>query len=258
MVEYMSGPQFEVFVADVMRGLGYRATVLGGSGDQGVDIIATSDNGRIAIQCKRYLKPIGNKPIQEVYAGARHHSCTTAWVVASAGFTRGAVELARSVNVSLHDSHALQAWIRQIDKRDRISQNSEVCTADLDERKDLMGSNAEKQNVRVGLLDGNVGETVAFTAENLGTAAVNGGMDGGGLDYTFYRLPDGHFRVLVEGEGTAILVPSNMEEAISRGERNNYSYGRMTLEEMKVHEYDFGTVYEKLMENHPDTVRDID
>jgi restriction endonuclease Mrr len=34
-VRFMSGSQFEMFVVDVMRGLGYRATVLGGSGDQG-------------------------------------------------------------------------------------------------------------------------------------------------------------------------------------------------------------------------------
>jgi HJR/Mrr/RecB family endonuclease len=45
-----------------MRGLGYRATVLGGSGDQGVDVIATAGKERIAIQCKNYAKPVGNKP----------------------------------------------------------------------------------------------------------------------------------------------------------------------------------------------------
>jgi restriction system protein len=62
MVRYMSGPQFEGFVAEIMRGLGYRATVLGGSGDQGVDVIATAGKERIAIQCKNYAKPVGNKP----------------------------------------------------------------------------------------------------------------------------------------------------------------------------------------------------
>jgi hypothetical protein len=93
----------------------------------------------------------------------------------------------------------------------------------------------------------------------LGTAAVNGGKDKEeGLDYTFYRLPDGNFRVLVEGDDIAMLEPSDMNEAISNGQRNNFSYGRMSLEELKAHEYDFGTVYEQLMKNHPDTVRDID
>src|SRR5215210_5847486 len=71
----MSGGQFEVFVAQVLRAMGYRTTVLGGSGDQGVDVIATGQDGRVAIQCKNYSKPVGNKPVQEVYAGSRHHRC---------------------------------------------------------------------------------------------------------------------------------------------------------------------------------------
>lgn len=120
-----------------------------------------------------------------------------------------------------------------------------------------MESGTEKHTVQVGLKDGNVGETVAFTADLLGTAKVNGGVEGSGMDYTFYRLPDGTFRVLVEGEGIAMMVPSDMQEAISRGERNNFSYGRMTLEEMKAHSFNFGEVYEALMENHPETVRNI-
>ncbi len=128
-------------------------------------------------------------------------------------------------------------------------------TVDPDGSKSRIESGTGKQTVRVGQKSGNVGETVSFAADLLGTAKVNGGFEGGGLDYTFYRLPDGNFRVLVEGQEIAMLVPSNMDEAISRGEHNNFSYGRMTLEEMKAHPYDFGNVYEALMETHPETVR---
>jgi len=34
----MSGAQFEVFVAQVLRAMGYKTSVLGGSGDQGVEV----------------------------------------------------------------------------------------------------------------------------------------------------------------------------------------------------------------------------
>src|SRR5919202_3654492 len=37
-VRYMNGAQFELFVADLFRAMGHQATVLGGAGDQGVDI----------------------------------------------------------------------------------------------------------------------------------------------------------------------------------------------------------------------------
>ena len=43
---------------------------------------------RVAVQCKNYGKAVGNKPIQEVYAGSRFHGCNDAWVVAPARLLR--------------------------------------------------------------------------------------------------------------------------------------------------------------------------
>lgn len=121
-VSLMSGTQFEFFAARVFQALGYRATVLGGSGDQGVDLILQASDGKIAVQCKNYKKPVGNKPVQEVYAGARHHRCPQAWVVAPAGYTKGAHQLARSVGVRLFDANSIRQWIRQIDEAERETQ----------------------------------------------------------------------------------------------------------------------------------------
>jgi restriction system protein len=119
MVRAMSGPQFEVFVADLFRAMGLRATVLGGAGDQGVDVIVGYQGQRVAVQCKNYKRAVGNKPVQEVYAGARHHRCQQAWVVAPLGYTKGANELARSTGVSLFDANSIGQWIRQVDKLEK-------------------------------------------------------------------------------------------------------------------------------------------
>ena len=54
--------------------------------------------------------------MQEVYAGTRHHRCVEACVVAPAGYTRGAIALARSTGVSLYDADTLRQWIRKVDK----------------------------------------------------------------------------------------------------------------------------------------------
>lgn len=116
-VRSLSGAQFEAFVAEVFRAMGHQARVMGGSGDQGVDVIvATTDGRKIAVQCKNYARAVGNKPVQEVYAGARHHGCSQGWVVAPAGFTKGAFELAASVGVSLFDERGIRAWIGQVEK----------------------------------------------------------------------------------------------------------------------------------------------
>jgi restriction system protein len=114
-VRFMSGAQFEVFVADLFEAMGHQTMVLGGAGDQGVDVLVNPRGKRIAVQCKNYSKPVGNKAVQEVYAGARHHRCVEAWVVAPAGYTSGAIALARSTDVSLCDSDSVHEWIMKVD-----------------------------------------------------------------------------------------------------------------------------------------------
>jgi hypothetical protein len=153
----------------------------------------------------------------------------------------------------------------EVESRERNETSFEPHTLDLDEREDTMEGGAEKHTIRVLSTDSssNVGETVSFTAEVFGTMQFNGGAEGGGWDTTYYRLPDGTFRVLLEMDDLTLLYPSDIEEALKRGQRKNFSYGRMTLEEMKAEtNYDIGKGYEALAKVHPETVwnrvRDLD
>ena len=49
----------------------------------------------------------------------------------------------------------------------------------------------EKHTIKVGRESGNIGKTVSFTAEVWGRVKGDGGVEEGGINYTFYRLPDG-------------------------------------------------------------------
>ena len=118
-VRAMSGAQFEVFTADLFRAMGHQAIVLGGAGDQGVDVIVNRRGERVAIQCKNHRRPVGNRAVQEVYAGAQHHRCVEACVVAPAGYTRGAIALAMSTGVSLYNADTVGQWIRKVDKMEK-------------------------------------------------------------------------------------------------------------------------------------------
>lgn len=118
-VRFMDGARFEVFVADLFRAMGHRAVLYGGAGDQGVDIVVNLRGERVAVQCKNYSRPVGNGPVQEVYAGARHHRCVEAWVVSPAGYTRGALDLAKSTGVTLHDADTIHRWIRKVDRLEK-------------------------------------------------------------------------------------------------------------------------------------------
>ena len=139
-VRSMSGAQFEDFTADLFRAMGHQAVVLGGAGDQGVDVIVNRRGERVAVQCKNHKKPVGNRPVQEVYAGARHHRCVEACVVAPAGYTRGAIALASSTGVSLFDADTVRQWIR---KADRLEQERSSVSKSRDQNSPINREIAE-------------------------------------------------------------------------------------------------------------------
>lgn len=112
-LRYMTGAEFENFMADFLETQGYQVEHLAGSGDQGVDLILTQGEKRIAVQLKQYTRPLGNKPVQEVFAGRFIHKANEAWVIATSSFTKGGVKAARKTRVSLIDGDELFRWIEE-------------------------------------------------------------------------------------------------------------------------------------------------
>ncbi|MBU6501077.1 MAG: restriction endonuclease [Patescibacteria group bacterium] len=55
MLKGMSPAQFEKEVADMFEGLGYKAEVVGGANDGGIDVIAHKDGKKYFIQCKKFI-----------------------------------------------------------------------------------------------------------------------------------------------------------------------------------------------------------
>jgi HJR/Mrr/RecB family endonuclease len=107
-VDRMEGHEFEYFCAELLERCGFEEVeVTRGSGDQGVDILAKKEDIRYAIQCKNYSTPLGNTPVQEVYAGKTFYRCHVGVVMTNSTFTKGAVELADSVGVILWDKDRL-------------------------------------------------------------------------------------------------------------------------------------------------------
>ena len=97
----MSGDEYEQFCKPVAENSDWDVTETPASGDQGVDLIISSAEVRMCVQCKRYSKPVGNKAVQEVAAGKVHYNGKHAFVVSNAGFTKKAHELAASNGVLL-------------------------------------------------------------------------------------------------------------------------------------------------------------
>ena len=93
-VDAMTGVEFEHYVAAVLRGVGYEIDFTRATGDFGVDLIATRDGVRTAVQCKRQARAVTGSAIQQVVAGAPVHDCTATMVVCNHRYTRAAEQLA--------------------------------------------------------------------------------------------------------------------------------------------------------------------
>jgi len=116
-VENLSPLAFEAYCARVLNKNGWHANTTKGSGDQGVDIIATKGQFKAVFQCKKYTSPIGNKAVQEVIAGKTFASADFAFVVSNKQYTRSAVELAHKAGVHLihyYELVNLQSYIKKM------------------------------------------------------------------------------------------------------------------------------------------------
>lgn len=105
--DLMTGDKFEELVVDVLRKSGYSCSITKKTGDQGVDIVATKDFEKVAVQCKCYNNTVGNHAVMEAVAGSKYYNCNKAMVVTNNYFTKGAIELAKVNGVILWDRDEL-------------------------------------------------------------------------------------------------------------------------------------------------------
>ncbi len=110
-IDAMAGVEFENYVAARLDRAGWRVGTTPAAGDYGVDLIAEKDGRRVAVQCKRYGKPVGVAAVQQVVSGARHHGCTRSIVVSNQEFTSAAKQLAHTHGCQLIGRRTLRAWV---------------------------------------------------------------------------------------------------------------------------------------------------
>ncbi len=100
-----NGLAFEQWVASSLEKFGWETKMTPGSGDQGIDVIAECDGHRVGVQCKLSSTSIGNKAVQEAFAGRAYYSLDAVAVVSNAPYTIGAQRLSSSTGVRLLKPH---------------------------------------------------------------------------------------------------------------------------------------------------------
>lgn len=103
-----TGTQFELYLVNLFKDLGYKAKHNGKSGDQGADLILKRGDYIYAVQAKYYTGKLSNTPVQEIAGALKFYNANQGVVVTNSEFTPGAKELAKANNVILIDGKDLK------------------------------------------------------------------------------------------------------------------------------------------------------
>lgn len=107
-IDSLSGVEFETFIANYFKYLGFKTTTTRATGDNGIDIIAKRNSFSLGIQAKLYYKHnISNSAIQEVYSGKSYYKCDYAMVITNWIFSKPAQKLAHELKVAIIDREML-------------------------------------------------------------------------------------------------------------------------------------------------------
>lgn len=99
--------------------MGWDTKVTKASGDQGCDVLVVKEKTRVALQCKYWSKPIGNKAVQEINAAKSFYNAQYAAVVSNQSYTPAAKLLATKLKVALLHHSQLNKLIEECNSLNR-------------------------------------------------------------------------------------------------------------------------------------------
>ena len=109
----MPPADFERHIAYIFQEMGYNASVVGGSGDGGIDVIASKDGEKTVVQCKRYAidRTISSPELRNFIGAMTVSQATKGYFVTTASFTKPAMDEAEMIpELYLIDGDGIVAW----------------------------------------------------------------------------------------------------------------------------------------------------
>lgn len=119
-IDKMDGIGFELYLAELFKQFGYQVRRTPSSNDFGADLILEGSE-RFVVQAKRYKKKVGIKTVQEIHAAKLYYKAEGAWVITNNYFTKQAIDLASSTNITLIDRDELANMILLISEPTSIN-----------------------------------------------------------------------------------------------------------------------------------------
>jgi restriction system protein len=103
----MNGSEFERFVADAFRKMGYAVEVTGGVSDHGVDLLMRKDDQLIAVQCKCWSGSVGEPVVRDFWGSLMNSGAQFGYIVTTSSFTDQALAFAQGKSIGFIDLDAL-------------------------------------------------------------------------------------------------------------------------------------------------------
>jgi len=110
-IDFMSGQQFELRLAEAFQHAGCHVKHVGGKGNFGTDLVLEQNGVRTVVQATRRSGPVGQPAVQEAAIARAHYGAQRAMVVTNSVFTESARALAASNAVELWDRFLLGQFI---------------------------------------------------------------------------------------------------------------------------------------------------
>ena len=106
--------EFERFVSNLLKKMGYNTEVTPKTGDYGVDIKAEKDGMKIVVQVKRWKNPVPPAEINKLLGAMRNFRADRAIFVTTSRFTKNARRIAeRNPEIELWDMEKLRWLVRK-------------------------------------------------------------------------------------------------------------------------------------------------
>ena len=101
--------EFEYYVANIFKKMGYKTEVTQGASDNGIDIILKKDGKISAVQVKRYSENnnIGEPVIRDFFGSFSSRNIPNGFFVTTSFFTKAAKEWSKDQPIELIDANGL-------------------------------------------------------------------------------------------------------------------------------------------------------
>jgi hypothetical protein len=118
-LDNMSGHEFESFVEELIKRMGFSVDERKLTADGGVDILAHSHEplfeGKYIIQCKRYNQKVPEAPVRDLYGVVHSRNANKGILITNSDFTRAARDFAEGKQIELIDGAKLKGLLSRYD-----------------------------------------------------------------------------------------------------------------------------------------------